>query len=334
MLLRLSRHAPWVTLAGVAVLLAGLAWDAALHRADPELAAREGIFAPGNPGHVLFGLGIALTVAGALLFLLGRLGDLRGASLARRAAFVAPAVGLLALSGASLTLALSTGGLGGPHHVHDDGTVHTHEEHQAFLAEQDAAHQHDDAAVSAAPAGGGHAHDHAAVAVSYDDLVAAARLVEEVRRTAGHWTDVRTAQAEGYRMVTRGTFFHYVNPRYYGDGRTLDPSQPESLVYVRDGSGALRLVGVMFLTAPGQEPPATGGPLVGWHRHDNLCWDAAGVVAGVLDAQGQCPPETSYRGATGSMVHIWLVDTPAGVFAEQQEVLPYLSQMVQRSPGG
>jgi hypothetical protein len=70
-----------------------------------------------------------------------------------------------------------------------------------------------------------------------------------------------------------------------------------------------------------------------WHTHDNLCFDAQGVVAGLVNAQGQCPPGTSFRGETGSMVHVWLVDTPAGVFAEQQEVLPYLVQMAQRNAG-
>ena len=43
-----------------------------LHRLDPDLAAREGIFALTNPGHVLFGGGIAIIVAGALMFFAGR----------------------------------------------------------------------------------------------------------------------------------------------------------------------------------------------------------------------------------------------------------------------
>jgi len=52
------RTAPWVTLAGNVALLVGLARDAILHRENPTLAAREGIFTFSNAGHVLFADGL------------------------------------------------------------------------------------------------------------------------------------------------------------------------------------------------------------------------------------------------------------------------------------
>ena len=51
---------------GVVLLLAGLSWDAVLHAGDPTLAAREGIFAWRNPGHVLLGLGMGTVIVSLL----------------------------------------------------------------------------------------------------------------------------------------------------------------------------------------------------------------------------------------------------------------------------
>jgi len=50
-------------LAGVALTVGGLAWDAWLHAQDQSLAAREGIFTLSNPGHLLLALGMTLTCA-------------------------------------------------------------------------------------------------------------------------------------------------------------------------------------------------------------------------------------------------------------------------------
>src|SRR4051794_3170179 len=70
MMVRFSGAASWLTLAGTVILLLGLGLDAVLHKLDPSLAAREGVFAVHNPGHVLAAVGIVLTVFGAVLFLL------------------------------------------------------------------------------------------------------------------------------------------------------------------------------------------------------------------------------------------------------------------------
>src|SRR5207302_11100653 len=53
-------------LLGVLALRSGLSLDSYLHARDPSLAHREGIFARGNPGHVLLGIGIGLVVVGVV----------------------------------------------------------------------------------------------------------------------------------------------------------------------------------------------------------------------------------------------------------------------------
>ena len=62
---RLGRYLA-VGLAGVVLLLTGLAWDSVMHASDPSLAAREGIFTWRNPGHALLGLGMGTVMVGLL----------------------------------------------------------------------------------------------------------------------------------------------------------------------------------------------------------------------------------------------------------------------------
>jgi hypothetical protein len=330
MFARLTGSAPWVTLSGVIGLLIGLGWDAALHRLDPELAAREGVFAPSNPGHLLFGGGIALTVAGMALFLAGRAVAWQGRSRGRWAALGGSAVALLALAGVSFGVAATSGGglTGGPRHVHEDGTVHTHEQHETFVAQQQGepagAHAHDgaQAAVSAAVAKGV-THDHGdAVAVTSAELEAAAKLAADVRTGAARLSDFATAQREGYRQITAGRngLAHYLNQTYLTDGRVLDPERPESLMYFRMPDGEMKLVGVMFLMPPGEPGPRVGGALTAWHAHDNLCYSTrTGIITALTNAAGQCPAGTVYRGKTPEMMHVWLVDNPNGVFGDEME---------------
>ncbi|MEX1091831.1 MAG: hypothetical protein WEF28_01620, partial [Acidimicrobiia bacterium] len=120
---KLLSLSPWVVSVGVAVLLAGLAWDAVLHGLDPDLAAREGIFTLTNPGHVLFGGGIAIIVAGALMFFAGK-----GLTSPRPRVYLLLATAMTTLAIASFALAASTGTLGGPGHEHEDGIVHEHDD--------------------------------------------------------------------------------------------------------------------------------------------------------------------------------------------------------------
>jgi hypothetical protein len=347
---KLLSLSPWVVSAGVVTLLAGLAWDAVLHGLDPDLAAREGIFTLTNPGHVLFGGGIALIVAGALMFFAGR-----ALTTPRPLAFALPAVALATLATASFALAAATGTLGGPEHAHEDGaahthdaqpehmqedgTVHTHEEHQAVEAQQagsagsstqgGAAHDHTpQAAIAGSSSQGSALHDHgAAIAVTAAELEGATRLVTETRAAAARFADIEAARAEGYYQVAppRNGLAHYLNAGYTRDGRILDPERPESLVYLRLTDGRWQLVGVLYrMPSPDQPGPRVGGPLTAWHAHDNLCTANGRVVGTIVD--GRCTNGTWSK--TPEMLHVWLVDNPDGVFSDDMEPAA-LSALVQ-----
>jgi hypothetical protein len=171
-------------------------------------------------------------------------------------------------------------------------------------------------------------HGHGEVAVSAAELLAAAKLVSDVRASASRFEDIGVALAEGYAQSTPGVsgFPHFHNPVYASDGRLLDPARPESLVYYRSPAGGMRLVGVMFLAPAGQKGPQIGGPLTVWHNHEDLCYDGPRVAARA--SNGACPAGMTYRAETVEMLHVWLVDNPGGVFAHEMEpvaMVPSLS---------
>lgn len=245
MLAKLTRTAPWLTCAGALMLLIGLAWDAALHRIDPQLAAREDVFSLANPGHLLLVGGIALCVASAALFLIQHARMAHGRMLARIAIYSA-AVMLIAMGGASFALAAS-------------GDTQRHDE---------------DRAMSGGGQQPGNIEVHGADAPITDaDRAAADTFAADTRAGAARFADFAVAQREGYVQTTPFRFgdsgpAHFNNPAYMRDGKYVDPEHPEGLVYLKRRDGAMVLLGVVYKapTGVGSRP---GGAVAPWHSHDN-----------------------------------------------------------------
>lgn len=281
----LVRFAPWVTLTGVFALLSGLIRDARMHRLDPGLAAREGVFTMANPAHRMFALGLALTVVGTVLFLLGKASRRSGSSPALRAFSVVVAGLLVVMSLATFAAAVS----GGSH---------------------DASHQHGQAPTVQAPA--------AQTTATPEQKAAADKLFKDVKTSLSRYTDVNAALAQGYKQTTPYRFLrwgpaHYHNYAYNRDDGLLDPARPESLVYMKLPGGEIVLIGAMFLAPKGQGP-RPGGPITDWHVHDNLCVTATGSVA-LATGPGQCPAGTFFVGEAVEMIHVWIFDHPGGPYA-------------------
>ena len=156
-LVRQSRRAVLIIPVGTVLLLLGLAWDAALHGIDPDLAAREGIFTLSNPGHGLFAVGMALLVVGSMLLVVGQTqaaekgsdrGTLGRAVVAGIGALAVISVGLAALGGTGLTSGHSHGTPVAAAASCVNASAHTHDmsepsHHHADLTVQMGPHDHD-----------------------------------------------------------------------------------------------------------------------------------------------------------------------------------------------
>ena len=338
----LARYSQPLMVAGVFVLLIGLAWDAVLHWADPDLAAEEGIFTLTNPGHVLFGGGIGLCVTGLLL----QIAFAPGRNFATR---LIPAAGLIALSLLTVGFgASSEGGLGGGGHshdadvthVHEDGMEHTEDEHAEFLASDDVSQEvaaavggamaddhHDQgggspASAEASAEGGSHgAHEEIPLTLAQWDLLS--EQVEVARAATEKYRDIEVAYADGYVQITQfipGIAAHFVKPGLLN--APFDPAAPSNLLYEPDENGNWVLVGVAY-TAPNKgdevQPDGFAGPLDGWHYHKNLCFKGGGVS--IASSEAQCPGGT-YVERTQWLLHVWLYkDSPEGMFSHQNSLV-------------
>jgi hypothetical protein len=309
---RVKQAGMWLNIVGTIALLVGLAGDAALHQLDPTLAGREGLLLGANPGHALAAGGVALVVLGAALALLGQART--AARPAVRALWGGVAGGLMLLATAALAMAAGSG-VPEPHPAvaapaRLAATVADLDQRVAagLLTRAEADY------ILRQVEGTVHPHGDPVV-VTASELVAAAQLVDAVREGTARLSDVRAAEAEGYRPLpvgSRGTIVHFSHDSYYG--RILDPERPQQVVYQRQADGALALVGVLFLMPYGVPGPPLGGPLTAWHAHDNVCADPTTFrPVGSTDAAGQCPAG-AVRRTSPEMLHVWLADNPGGVF--------------------
>lgn len=121
------------------------------------------------------------------------------------------------------------------------------------------------------------------------------------------FADPGAAAAAGYRVTDLwGLDAHAANESYQSDGRILDPSRPEALIYAEGPDGPV-LLGAMFEMPFGGGPgPALGGPLMVWHGHEQVCIGLLppGIV-GLVSPFGGCPVGAVAVARTPEMIHVW-----------------------------
>lgn len=157
--------------------------------------------------------------------------------------------------------------------------------------------------------GPGRRSDRSPYADRYEAATASQRatadaLVADVTATLAAYPDVDAAVAAGYRLPPgrdpRGRMHHYLHPAFVADGRILDPTRPEGLVFAdgasdrddRDGGSGPVLVGAFFVAPAGVDAPAPAGDLVVWHSHDDAC------PALFVSDDAPCPDSRR-------MLHVW-----------------------------
>jgi hypothetical protein len=148
---------------------------------------------------------------------------------------------------------------------------------------------------------------------------AAARLLTDTATGIERYRDLEVARADGFRPDgLGGDTTHWLSRRNEKDGRTLDPTRPEGLVYANTKNGPV-LLGAVYQMPAGRSGPAVGGALTVWHKHKNICVSAvARTLSGIASPFGRCPAG-SVMLDTPEMIHVWVVPQPGGPFGDLDE---------------
>ena len=163
--------------------------------------------------------------------------------------------------------------------------------------------------------------------VSPEQQARAENLVAITLDRLPRFADYRTAEQEGWRSIGDSLtgYEHFLKWDLINDSVTLNPDEPESLVYEVGRDGSRTLVSAMYMLPSAvslDAVPDVGGRLTQWHVHNDLCFTndpTAPQVAGITSAGGSCTPPL-VKFPASPMIHVWIVPHPCGPFAALEGV--------------
>ena len=154
--------------------------------------------------------------------------------------------------------------------------------------------------------------------------------VADSRRGLARFADLRDARRAGYAPHERvpRPLKHYFKAAYVIDGRVLDPTRPEGLLYAHTTGGPVLVAAVYMMNRAGEPGREVGGCLTRWHVHHELCSSdpAKGLISGVRTRGGSCPPG-QVPWAAPPFLHVWTIDFPGGPFAPHVAVRDVFGQL-------
>lgn len=155
-----------------------------------------------------------------------------------------------------------------------------------------------------------------------EQIAAAEKLAVDTKVGIAKYQDIDVALADGYKPDGAALEFavHYANKKYEDDGKLLDPTAPETLVYSDPREGPPVLLGAMY-SLPGfeRDAPQPGGSLTVWHIHTNICFGPIPPhFIGITSPFGSCTAG-SLSVTSGAMIHVWTVDWSGGPYGELTE---------------
>lgn len=107
--------------------------------------------------------------------------------------------------------------------------------------------------------------------------------------------------------VKKPPTIHVGNKAAKHDGKVLDPSKPETLMYAYAGHDKWQLIGVMYTAKESypDAPPNPAGPILRWHYHDHGAAGQHGGAGGQHGEHGKHGQHANKKGGHGLMTHVF-----------------------------
>ena len=116
--------------------------------------------------------------------------------------------------------------------------------------------------------------------VTAGDSIRAAHVINELRQAIAKYGDVKTAEADGYKMfapqIKNQPQYHFTNGwNAMRNQYSFDPARPTSLLYTKDAQGRFHLIGAMYTasrrTSEDELNDRVPLSVARWHGHVNWC---------------------------------------------------------------